>query len=348
MKLVKLNPMRKACFYTSGNKDFINCNLCPHLCNISEGKTGLCKVRRNVAGNLVSDNYGKLTSLGIDPIEKKPLYHFYPGSKILSAGSWGCNFKCSFCQNWSISQEVPKLVSDDAKKVITPQQLVKRALEIPNNIGIAYTYNEPIVWYEYMLETALLVKAASLKNVMVSNGYINQVPLLELIPWIDAFNIDLKGFSNDFYKSFANGRLQPVLDTLKTIREAGKHLEITNLLIPAANDEIELFEEMLTWIYNNLGHDTILHLSRYFPNYYSLTDATSIETMTRMFAIASRHLLFVYPGNIQIGTTSNTYCPDCGNLLVERLGYNTRVVGMQNAKCGACFRNVPFIVQLNG
>lgn len=344
MKLIKLSPMVNTMFYSSGNKNFVRCELCPHLCNISVGKTGLCKVRRNVAGNLVSDNYGKLTSLGIDPIEKKPLYHFYPGSKILSAGSWGCNFKCSFCQNWSISQEVPKLVSEDAKKVITPQQLVKRALEIHNNIGIAYTYNEPIVWYEYMLETAQLVKAASLKNVMVSNGYICQAPLLELMPWIDAFNIDLKGFSNDFYKSFTNGRLQPVLDALKAIRLAGKHLEITNLIIPDANDEVKRFEEMLSWINYNLGQETILHLSRYFPNYYSLTDATSIETMTRMLTIASRHLLYVYPGNIQIGTSSNTYCPDCGNLLVERIGYTTRLLGMRNAKCSICFRDVPFIV----
>jgi pyruvate formate lyase activating enzyme len=336
--------MYKASYYTIGNKDFVNCTLCPQFCKISEGTTGLCKVRRNVAGNLVSDTYGKLTSLGIDPIEKKPLYHFYPGSKILSAGSWGCNFKCSFCQNWSISQEVPKLVSDETNKVITPQQLVQRAVDIPNNIGIAYTYNEPIVWYEYMLETAQLVKAASLTNVMVSNGFINQAPLLELIPWIDAFNIDLKGFSNDFYKSFANGKLQAVLETLKTIRNAGKHLEITNLILPGANDEPRLFEEMLTWIYDNLGHETILHLSRYFPNYYCLTEATPYETMNTLYNLASKHLLYVYPGNMQIGTASNSYCPDCGNLLVERTGYNSRIVGINNGKCGECFRNVPFIV----
>jgi pyruvate formate lyase activating enzyme len=344
LRQVNLNTMFEARFYTVNNERIVTCNLCPHRCKISEGKTGLCKVRRNFQGKLIADNYGKLTSLRSDPIEKKPLYHFYPGTKILSAGSWGCNFKCSFCQNWSISQEVPEIIRDEKNQVTTPQALVKKASEIPHNTGIAYTYNEPVVWYEYMVDTAQLAKAANLRNVMVSNGYINQEPLQELLPFIDAFNIDLKGFSENFYKTVAHGKLQPVLDTLKTIRDSGKHLEITNLIIPETNDDIELFEEMLTWIYENLGHETILHLSRYFPDYYFLFEPTPLVTMTAMYNLASRYLLYVYPGNIEIGKTANSYCPSCGHLLVQRHGYQIAVTGIKDHSCGQCGLKVPFIM----
>jgi pyruvate formate lyase activating enzyme len=341
---VNIIAMHNARFYSVGNNQVVNCNLCPHACNISEGKTGVCKVRRNLQGRLIADNYGKLSSLRMDPIEKKPLYHFYPGSKILSVGSWGCNFKCSFCQNWSISQEVPTMLMDEKNKVITPHELVKKAVEIQSNIGIAYTYNEPIVWYEYMLETAKLAKAAKLKNVMVSNGFINHEPLKELLPVMDAFNIDLKGFSENFYTKLAHGKLYPVLNTLKAIRESGKHLEITNLIIPGTNDETGLFEEMLTWIFDNLGHETILHISRYFPNYYYQIDATPSPTMTAMYNLASRHLLYVYPGNIEIGRTSDTYCPTCGYLLVQRDGYQVTIKGMKEHLCGQCGLKIPFVL----
>ena len=315
----------------------IHCTLCPHHCKIAEGKTGICNVRENRKGVLYTTNYGWVSALGIDPIEKKPLYHFYPGAPILSLGSFGCNLSCRFCQNWQISQ-VPRNFdyerAGEQKSVEDILQIVKGS---NNNLGIAYTYNEPIIYYEYMLDIAKEIKKIGLKNVMVSNGYINLDPLHELLPVLDACNIDLKAFTNEFYKKQTGSSLQPVLESIKTIYEAGVHLELTNLLIPGLNDERKTFQAMIDWILQELGADTVLHLSRYFPGYQSKLPATEMDVMNSLYEYATENLNYVYLGNVGDIKAATTYCPSCNNVLIKRHGYRTVNTGVtENGDCKHC------------
>ncbi|MEG1585874.1 MAG: radical SAM protein, partial [Bacteroidales bacterium] len=219
--------MKEASFYIALGQDEVKCQLCPHLCHIRPDHVGICKVRKNIGGKLYSMNYGVVSAASLDPIEKKPLYDYYPGSTIFSIGSVGCNLKCVFCQNWQIATACEEAVRD-AEKNISPESILEAAVKlIPNgNIGVAYTYNEPTVWFEYMRDIATLVKARNLKNVMVSNGYIEVKPLEVLLGLIDAFNIDLKGYSNDFYRRLTKSDMDSVLRTLKIIAQNGNHLEI--------------------------------------------------------------------------------------------------------------------------
>ena len=310
---------------------------------ISPGRKGICKVRYNQNGELFTGVYGCIAASHSDPIEKKPLYHFFPGREIFSVGSPGCNLRCMFCQNFTLSQcETPDVIK---QLDLSPRQLVDYALGIPGNIGIAYTYNEPTVFYEMMLEAAALARNAGLKNVVISNGFINVEPLKQLLPFIDAFNIDLKAFNDGFYHKITGGRLLPVLDTLKTIFKAGKHLEITMLVIPTLNDtEIE-FTEMLNWIISELSPDVPLHLSRYFPSWKMELPPTSNETLQNLTKLASEKLNYVFTGNIAETYYSNTTCPDCHNLLIERQRYNTRIVGLSvNGKCKNCGAQIPIVI----
>lgn len=273
----------------------IRCDICPHNCALKPGQTGICGVRTNIDGQLhVPEN---LSAIAVDPIEKKPLYHFFPGKKILSIGGYGCNLHCKFCQNYNISQEVPSSPNPGAHH--TPDEIVRMAQQTPNNIGVAYTYNEPTVFYEFMLETAELVHRVGMRNVMVSNGFINQKPLENLLPHIDAFNIDLKAFSDEFYKKLTGARLQPVLQTLKTIKQASRHLEVTFLVIPGLNDDETQAQQMFQWIATNLGPDTPLHISRYFPMYKLQVPATPIKTLNTLQAIALKYLKYCYLGNVR-------------------------------------------------
>lgn len=328
-------------FYSEIAKDVLRCELCPHFCNIAVNKYGNCKVRKNENGKLISENYGKLCSIHLDPIEKKPLYHFYPSSKILSIGSVGCNFHCNFCQNSDISQTgVHNFFS---LQNISIEQIIAQAATTPENIGIAYTYNEPVVWYEFMKDLAIAAKNNNLKNVMVSNGYINAKPLEEILPYMDAFNIDLKAFNNDFYKRIVGAQLEPVKQTLKQIKKSGNHLEITNLIIPTLNDNISEFETMVKWINDELGINTILHLSRYFPRYKSTIPATPESTMLRLYELAKKNLNFVYIGNMQSEHGQNTICPKCGKTLVYRHYYNTSIEGLnEKGLCKYCSYNNNF------
>ncbi|MDA3780524.1 MAG: AmmeMemoRadiSam system radical SAM enzyme [Bacteroidales bacterium] len=311
----------------------VKCTLCPHNCIIVNKKYGVCGVRYNYNGELVSENYGQISSMGFDPIEKKPLYHFYPGKQILSIGSIGCNLKCFYCQNWQISlSNFQELKSNLI--LLNPSDVLDKALSKSNNIGVAYTYNEPVVFYEFMLDTAKLIKANGLKNVMVTNGYINKAPLLELLNYIDAFNVDLKAFNDEFYKKSTSSTLQPVLDTIKIIKEHGKHLEITNLVIPSLNDDSIEFENMVKWIANEIGENTVLHLSAYYPNYNSDIELTSISLIMSFFKIAKKYLKNVYVGNVIIPEGNNTYCEKCGNLLISRSGYIVDNSGLN--KDGTC------------
>lgn len=288
--------MKEASFYTSEN-GLISCNLCPHNCTIHDGKRGICRVRKNENGRLISESYGQICSMNFDPIEKKPLYHFFPGRIIFSAGSLGCNLHCKFCQNWEISQSG---IEDFGNlRMASPPELINKALSRNNNIGIAYTYNEPTVWFEFMLETAKLAQKEGLKNVMVTNGFINQEPLEELFPYMDAFSVDLKAFNEEFYKTITASRLEPVLAALKMIRKSGRHLEITNLVITGTNDDEKEFTEMVNWIATELGRETVFHISRYFPMFKMDKETTSHEKLKNLYDIAREKLDYVYLGNLR-------------------------------------------------
>ncbi len=295
--------------------NIVECHLCPHYCKLSNGQSGICKVRKNRNGKLHSLNFAQISALHSDPVEKKPLYHFYPGSRILSVGSWGCNMSCNFCQNWEISQNpVPKTT----KTLLSPTGLVAEANKIPGNIGLAFTYNEPTVFFEYMLESARLAASSGLKNVMVSNGYINPEPLIEVLPYMHAFNIDLKAFNDEFYRKNAGARLQAVLDSLRIISSSGRHLEITFLIIPGLNNNVQEFEKMLDFIRNYCGINTVLHLSRYFPRYKQVRTLTPASTLDDFYHRAKEVLNFVYAGNIYHPESVKTLCPQCGALLIDR------------------------------
>ncbi len=282
--------MKEARFYKALDGDKVQCELCPHFCLIEPDKIGICKVRKNIKGRLYSLNYAKISSLALDPIEKKPLYHFHSGEYILSVGTSGCNLKCLFCQNWSISQETPDL------KQISSEFLVQEA-KSNDSFGIAYTYNEPFIWYEFVFDTARLAKENGLRNVLVTNGFINPKPLKDMLQFIDAMNIDLKSIGNNFYKDYCKASLKPVLETIKTSSRYC-HVELTNLVISGLNDKEENFIQLRDWIYDNLGPDAILHISRYFPCYKMNIIPTPIDTLKKAQEIIGKKLRYVYLGNV--------------------------------------------------
>ena len=327
--------MKQALYFEKLDGLKVSCNLCPHRCKLSEGQTGICRVRTNAGGTLQSDNYAKVCSTRFDPIEKKPLYHYYPGSLIYSVGSLGCNLHCKFCQNWEISQTC---VEDyPYASHASPDDIVKDASGHHDNIGIAYTYNEPTVWYEFMLDIARLACEKGLKNVVVTNGFIEKQPLQQLIPLIDAFNVDLKAFTEDFYKKVSFASLKPVLDSIKLIKKEGKHLEITNLVITGLNDDENDFHSMVSWIADETGRDTPFHLSRYFPVYKLENKQTSSETLLRFYEIAKQSLDYVYIGNMHSEQGQDTFCPGCGIRAINRRGYSIINPGLdKEGKCKYC------------
>lgn len=329
----------EARYFSRSDNNLVRCDLCPHLCTIKTGKTGICGVRRNDKGVLIAETYGIIASSSLDPIEKKPLYHFHPGKMIYSIGSYGCNLRCIFCQNHEISQVIPANI--ERYRIIEPNEVVARAAMHPNNIGIAFTYNEPAIAFEYILETARLSKAKRMKNVMVTNGYINPAPLEELLEVIDGFNVDLKAFTDQFYKKNTGGTLLPVLESLKKIKNSGRHLEVTFLVIPGLNDDEKSAVEMFKWIANELGRETVLHLSRYYPSFRLTNPATPPDTLLRFFEVASQWLNFVYIGNVQASPVGrNTLCPNCSNILIKRNGYQTSANGLGGkGECSNCGYN---------
>lgn len=283
--------MKEALYYEKLDKERVQCHLCPYDCMISAGGKGACGVRINKGGILYTEVYGKTTGTSLDPIEKKPLYRYHPGEHILSLGTRGCNFHCDFCQNWHISQEV-----DAPTKDINSEEVISQAKE-HGSFGIAYTYNEPFIWYEFVLDTAKLAKKEGLENVLVTNGYVNMEPLEGILPYINAMNIDLKSFDDVFYAKVCKGRLKPVLDVIKRSAKSC-HIELTNLIIPTLNDSEANIRKMVDWIYTNLGSDVPLHLSRYFPCYNMTIPPTPVETLKKAERIAKEKLKYVYLGNI--------------------------------------------------
>ena len=327
--------MQVAQFYTKLENNIVRCDLCPWNCVLKPGQTGVCKVRSNEKGQLFTHVFNKVAAFGIDPVEKKPLYHFYPGKNILSIGEVGCNLHCSFCQNHRISQ----CFASEFKGFyeLNTKQIVEKATQTDKNIGVAYTYNEPFTFYEFMLETAKLAHENGLKNVVVSNGYVNPEPLKKLLPFIDAFNIDLKAFTDEFYQKQTKGKLEPVLETLQIIAKSESHLEITNLIIPGLNNDENEFGKMVKWIAENLGNEIPLHLSRYFPQYKMDLPVTSIEKLESLFVLAKHHLQYVYLGNVNDEKSSSTFCLHCGNLLISRNRYSTKINGLNQSKsCKNC------------
>jgi len=323
----------EARYYEKLKDGRVKCLLCPHKCIIAEGKTGYCRVRRNVEGTLYTEIYGRVSSIAMDPIEKKPLYHFFPGSDILSIGTVGCSFRCQFCQNYTISQE-----PDHPTDYYSPVELVSLAHRY-KSIGVAYTYTEPLIWFEYVYDCSKLAREKGLKNVFVTNGYINPEPLEELIPVSDAYNIDLKSFSEDFYRKLTGGTLKPVLETIERIgSEQRIMLEVTTLVIPGYNDsddEIRMIAGFLASINDKISY----HLSAYYPMYKFTAPPTSYSTLSRLKKIAEEKLPYVYLGNV--GGDSNTYCPNCHALLIERVGYRVRIVSFDNGRCSECGEEVP-------
>lgn len=282
----------EAAFYQRDTRGRAACRLCPHHCHIEKGHCGRCQTRHYDGMILQALNYGKITAIALDPIEKKPLYHFHRGSYILSLGSWGCNFTCPFCQNWQISQQ-PAPSQD-----VTPEAAAALAEKyVPQgNIGLAYTYNEPTLSYEFILQASQRIKKKGLFNIMVSNGYIETEPLKALLPYIDAWNIDLKGFSEDFYRSQCGASLQPVLDTI-TAAAAVSHVEVTTLIIPGKNDDLEQMDRQARWL-ASICPDIPLHLTRYFPCYRDTTPMTSVSVLHQLKEIAEKYLPYVYLGNV--------------------------------------------------
>ncbi len=321
--------MEKEALFYEKQGDNINCKLCPHNCLIPKGAHGKCTVRVNRDGKLYTINYGEITSMSQDPIEKKPLYHFKPGSDILSVGSFGCNFSCGFCQNYSISQ------GRASSEYIPPEKLVELCKKLEDNVGVAFTYNEPSIWYEYVYNASRLLKESlnGINIVLVSNGYIKEEPLKRLLPHVDAMNIDLKAFNNKYYKDICGGSVTPVMDTIK-IASKQCHVEVTTLLVNGENDSSEEVSEIAGFI-ASLNKDIPLHLSRYFPNYKMKNPATEIDVMRGDRDVAKKHLSYVYLGNV-VGTDNSTYCPKCSYKLIERVGYHVHVNIIESIcpKCG--------------
>ncbi len=317
--------------------NYIECRLCPHLCKIAPGKRGICGVRQNTGDRIELLTYGVLSGISTDPVEKKPLYHFFPGYNILSVGSYGCNMRCDFCQNWNISQKYAVSLKSDTD----PGMLADEAASAHNNIGLAFTYNEPVIWFEFVRDTSIIIKEKGLYTVMVSNGYINRDPLIELLEVIDAFNIDLKAFNEDFYSRLAGAGLEPVKESLKAISRAGRHLEITTLIIPGKNDSVKEMEAQAEWIAGELGEETPLHLSRYFPMFRRDDPSTPPETLTWLHEAASKRLKNVYLGNIRGGSGQDTLCSKCGTIVTRRSGYSIMPTNLdETGSCKKCGNSV--------
>ena len=328
---------KEALFWEKRGDGRIQCLLCPVGCVIAEGKIGVCMGRKNEGGILYAINYGNLVSIAIDPIEKKPLYHFYPGTHIFSTGPNGCNLGCSNCQNWTISQQ------ESPTEFVTPEELIKIALK-EKSIGIAYTYTEPLIWYEYVTDTAKIAHEKSLVNVLVTNGYIHEEPLKKILPFIDAMNIDLKSMDEDFYKVTCKGKLSFILRAIELSHQNRVHIEITNLLIPTLNDSDEQIQKLVDFV-AGLSDRIPLHFSRYFPAYKMDLPPTPLQSLQKAFLLGKRKLKYVYVGNAYIPNTSNTYCPSCNELLIKRDGYRTAVVGITDKKCKKCGMRVDIVMK---
>jgi pyruvate formate lyase activating enzyme len=330
--------MKEAMFQKKLEDSWVQCLLCPHLCLLKNGQRGICRTRENRDGTLFTLAYGNPCSVAVDPIEKKPLFHFFPGSRILSIATAGCNFRCLNCQNWEISQVGP---DNETSRELTPEAIIQLALQ-QRTESIAFTYTEPTVFYEYMLDIARLAKASGLKTVLISNGYIQQEPLEELCKYLDAANIDLKSMNDAVYHSLTGGRLQPVLDTLCALKDRKIWLEITHLLIPGYTDEPSDIEDLCEGLVERGFSDTPLHFSRFFPRYKLMeTPETPEKALLRAGQISgTAGMNYVYLGNMPGLHGENTFCPVCKRTVIERRGYQILNYQLDNNRCKYCGSSV--------
>lgn len=328
--------MKEAMLYEKLGEGEVRCNLCPHRCLIRQDKMGICGVRQNMGGTLYTHVYGKAIATNVDPIEKKPLFHFYPGTPILSIATVGCNFSCLHCQNSDISQ-MPRESKSIAGRDLPPERVVAMA-EAQGCKSIAYTYTEPTIFLEYAYDTARLAHEKGMKNVFVTNGYMTEEALKTIQPYLDAANVDLKGFTEKFYKTVCGGRLEPVLDTLKRMVTMGVWVEVTTLVIPYYNDSPQELHSIAQFIYAELGPEVPWHISQFHPA-YKLTESvrTPLATLHKARQIGlDMGLKYVYTGNVPGDDGENTNCPSCGQVVIGRFGYHIQQYNVENSRCNKC------------
>lgn len=322
----------KTARYSEPAKGGVRCLLCPHACLLKEGETGRCHSRTVLDGVLRAAGYGQVPAAHLDPIEKKPLYHFYPGTELFSIGGWGCNLQCQFCQNWTLSQTV----KFDPLAAWSVRDVLEHALA-GGGIGVAYTYNEPLINVEFVYDCAVALHAAGLKNVLVTNGYTNATPAEEILPYIDAVNLDIKSMENSFYRDICGGSLAPVLRFARQVVAGGVHLEVTNLVIPGLNSDDRQIDMLASWIAETLGTAVPLHLTAYRPEYRMQRPPTGAADLHRVFERARRTLTHVYTGNLNLSSGRDTVCGQCGAMLVLRKNWFTRIENLSaDGHCSVC------------
>lgn len=331
--------LKEAMFYKKIENKRVECNLCPRKCKVGDMERGYCGVRENREGIYYTLVYGNPCAVHIDPIEKKPFFHFYPDSKAFSISTAGCNVNCKFCQNWQISQSRPEQTENVN---LPPAEVIRYA---KNNLAksIAYTYAEPVVFYEYIIDTSKIARKDNIKSVVVSGGYIEEEPLKKLCDVVDAVKIDLKAFTSKYYKEIVNGELKPVLDTLKILKKSKIWFEIVYLVLPGLNDSEKEINDMCVWINNNLGKDVPLHFSRFYPMYkLKNLPPTPVDTLTRLRKLAmSCGIKYVYVGNVFGHEGESTYCVDCKKTLVKRTGYQILEYYIEKGRCKYCNEKIP-------
>jgi pyruvate formate lyase activating enzyme len=335
-----MSAPREALLYEAESDGYLICRLCRHECRIQEGKRGVCRVRENRAGKLYTLVYGRVISQHVDPIEKKPLYHFYPGSTAYSIATAGCNFKCPWCQNWEISQ-LPNREAAIPGREASPRDVVNAALAYGSR-SIAYTYTEPTIFFEYAYDTAQIAEAEGLLNVFITNGYMSEAALDRIGPHLHAANVDLKAFRDPTYKRLIGGRLEPVLENMKLMKAMGIWVEVTTLVIPDLNDDPEELADAADFIAQELGPETPWHISRFYPTYrWTDRPPTSITTLEAAREIGlDRGLRYVYIGNVDGGAGSDTRCPECGELLLRRRGFSVLSNRIRGDHCPNCGRRI--------
>ncbi|MCL2102479.1 MAG: AmmeMemoRadiSam system radical SAM enzyme [Syntrophorhabdaceae bacterium] len=325
---------RKTASHWLSEDEAVRCALCPRRCRIVRGMAGSCGVRENIDGKLIATTYGENAVLALDPIEKKPLYHFHPGASILSVGAFGCNFSCEFCQNWQLVHERPPL------KKVRIDDLIASARQT-GSIGIAYTYNEPLIQFEFVMDCSKAFRAAGMKNVLVTNGSILQEPLMELLPFTDAMNIDLKSMEPEFYRKTCHGDLAPVLETIRAA--AGKtHVEVTTLLYTDHNDSDAHIRKVIDFIAET-DPEIPLHFSRYFPRFQATAPPTPVDRLEAAWRAAREWLPYVYMGNAHFPEAADTICPNCRSTVVSRESYRADLSGLSGNRCASCEKILRFV-----
>ena len=334
--------LKEAMLYEIIGKNIVRCNLCSRRCIINENQLGFCKVRKNINGKLYSLVYGKVISAAIDPIEKKPLFHFHPGSSVFSIATIGCNFRCKFCDNWVISQE-----EEVYGKNLSPNKIVELALKYKCQ-GISYTYTEPTIFFEYAHDIAKIAKEKGLFNTFVTNGYMTPEAVKTIAPYLDAATVDFKGSANPkFYKEMSMvPSVEPIFESLIEMKRNGIFIEITNLIVPKYGDSMEDLRKLVRWIIDNLGPETPFHILRFHPDYQLIdVPSTPIEILEKAWRIAlDEGLYYVYIGNVPGHKAENTYCPNCGEQVITRFGFSiTQHSITNNNKCSKCGQKIKII-----